>query len=73
MSAAPDRQAPAVDGALPAGQVARVLAEAITDMTDRTHAEPDQVAIRVRRVAHEVSLHLPALARAASSSSGNAK
>ena len=37
-------------------QVARVLAEARADVADRADAEADEVAVGVRRVAHEVAM-----------------
>src|SRR5215218_6658500 len=54
--AAEDRQTAVVNRDLPAGKVPRVLAEAVADMADRAHAQADQVAVGVGRVAHEVAM-----------------
>ena len=48
---------------LPAGQVARVLAEAVADVADRAHAQADQVAVGVGGVAHEIAMQAAALLR----------
>ena len=55
--AAPDRQMTVVDRRVVFLEAARILVEAAPDVTDRTHAEADQVAVAMRRVALEVALH----------------
>src|SRR5690606_35178731 len=45
---------------LPTRQVARVLAEAVADVADRTDAQPDQVGVDVGGVAHEVAVQAAA-------------
>ena len=61
--AAEHRQAAGVDRRFPAGQVARVLAEAVADMADRADAQADQVAVGVGGVAHEVAMQAAARLR----------
>src|SRR5579864_8800828 len=39
-------------------QLAEILTEALADVTDGAYSEADQIAPRMRRVAHEVALQL---------------
>ena len=56
LHAAPHRQPARVDGTLPCGQVAWILAVGVADMTDRADAETDQVGVRMRGVTHEIAM-----------------
>src|SRR3990167_2562538 len=51
-----DGKAALVNGNLPAGQVARILAEAVADMADGADAQADQIAVGMGRVAHEIAM-----------------
>ena len=50
------RQPAFVQRDLPGRQVARVLAEAVADVADRTHPKPDQVAVGMGGVTHEIAM-----------------
>src|SRR5215469_10924859 len=58
LKSTPDRQGPVVKRRFPGLQLAKVLAEAVADMTDGTDAQADQVAVGMGRIAHEVALQL---------------
>jgi len=60
---APHRKARRIDRVLPRLQLARILAVAVADAADRADAEPDQVAIGVRRITHEIPMQSAARLR----------
>ncbi len=53
---APYRQSIRSQGRFPTGQILRVLAEAVADVTDGADAETDEVSIDMGRIAHEVTV-----------------
>src|SRR6187401_3387480 len=54
--AARQRKAALVDGNFPLDKLAEVLAVAFSDVADGACTEPDEIALRVRGIAHEIAM-----------------